>query len=1019
MNSVAEEIRSYLGYSDYLSDADLMHYGTPRHSGRYPWGSGDEPYQHGMDFLARYDALKSQGLSDTDIAKELNMLNKKGEPSTGVLRLEKKYANDMRKIHMMQTARSMKEDGLGPTEIGRKMGINESSVRSLLNPEAEARTKLAMNTANFLRDQVDEKKMIDITSGVEKELSRTDLSDYDIAKNLNISRERLKEAVYILEKEGYVTYEGGIPQPTNSGQQTTQKVLCVPGTQHKDIYNYDQVHTITEYTSRDGGTTFETFQYPASLDSKRLKVLLGDEIGPDGEPGVAKDGIIQLRRGVPDLSLGDAKYSQVRILVDDNKYLKGMAVYSDNMPDGVDVIFNSNKTSYDKALKDIKTEDPMNPFGSLIKPSGQSYYDDPNGKYTDPVTGKKQSLSLINKRADQGDWSDWSDALPSQFLSKQSVNMAKKQLNLAKADKLAEFEDICALTNPTVKKHFLDKFADGCDAAAVDLKAAALPGQKYHVIIPVNTLKDTEIFAPQYENGTKLALIRYPHAGTFEIPILTVNNKHKQARDLIGTDAIDAVGINKKIADRLSGADFDGDTVMCIPTHDKHGNVKITSTPELQGLKGFDPQMAYPEREGMKYMKNPVTGKDATQVEMGVISNLIADMTLFGADSDDMAKAVRHSMVVIDAAKHKLDYKRSEVENDIASLKKKWQVNVKEDGTVKYGGASTIISKSKGEDTVHRRQGTPKVNIKGKEWYDPNRPEGALIYKEADDLYYPIRKKNKETGLTEIRTADGKKIAYNASDPTEREKYEPVGTKIDPITGKVVFTNKAGDISYRAKAKTQPSTRMAETDDAYSLISPAKHPMEIIYADYANDMKSLANKARIESINTGEIKYSADAKKKYQPQVDSLMRKLNDAEINSIRERAALRKANVVISTQTKANPNMKKSDQKKLKQRAVTTARSEVGAISRRDRNIEITDLEWEAIQSGAISKTQLKKILNNTDVDALRERAMPRTTTTLSDAKINKIKRMNSSNYTLEEIARACGVSTSTVSTCLKGGK
>lgn len=24
---------------------ELEHYGTPRHSGRYPWGSGENPYQ--------------------------------------------------------------------------------------------------------------------------------------------------------------------------------------------------------------------------------------------------------------------------------------------------------------------------------------------------------------------------------------------------------------------------------------------------------------------------------------------------------------------------------------------------------------------------------------------------------------------------------------------------------------------------------------------------------------------------------------------------------------------------------------------------------------------------------------------------------------------------------------------------------------------------------------------------------------------------------------------------------------
>ena len=1013
MNPIAEDIMSCYGYAESLKNDDIMHIGVKRRSGRYPYGSGEDPYQHGMDFLGRYEALKKQGKTDVEIAKELNMLNEKGEPSTGILRLEKKYCNDMRKIDMMQTAKRLKEkEGLGATEIGRRMGLNESTVRSLLDPAAQARAELAANTANFLRDQCDKRGMIDVGVDVERIISGMDLTSYNICKELNISKDRLSEALYILQKEGYEVHSGRFDQVTNPGKMTTQKVLCPPGTPHKDIYNLSEVHTITDFTSHDGGNTFTTFQYPASMSSKRLKVLLGDEIGPDGEPGVAKDGIIQIRRGVPDLSLGDAKYSQVRILVDGDKYLKGMAVYSDNMPDGIDVIFNSNKTSYDKALKAIKTDDPLNPFGSLIK--SQSYYDDPNGKYV--IDGKKKSLSLINKRADEGDWSDWTDALPSQFLSKQNKTLAEKQLNLAKADKLAEYDDICSLTNPTIKKHLLEKFADSCDSAAVHLKAAALPGQKYHVIIPVNTLKDNEIYAPNYKDGTKLALIRYPHAGTFEIPILTVNNKHAAAKKLLGNDTEDAVGINKKNADRLSGADFDGDTVMCIPTHDRQGRVKITSTNELEGLKGFDPQMAYPERKGMKYMKDPITGKDATQMEMGKISNLIADMTLYGATSDDMAKAVRHSMVVIDAGKHKLDYKRSEAENGIAQLKRKYQQHIKEDGTMKYGGAATIISKAKGEETVDKRQGTPKVNLKGKEWYDPTRPEGALIYKSADDLYYPDRKYDKKTGLTTIRTSSGKKISYDANDPDARDKYEPI-EKRDPKTGEVTYTNKAGDITYRAKKRTQPSTRMAETDDAMKLVSPLMHPMEILYANYANSMKSLANQARKEAMTTGEIKYDANAKRIYQKEVDSLMTKLNNAQMNSVREREAQRKANVAVAEAKTTNPNIKKGDIKKVGQRALSSARDEAGAVRRKDRNIQIEDREWEAIQAGAISKTQLKKILNNTDVDTLRERATPRTTTTLSSAKVNRIKAM-SATYTIAEIAEKFNISPATVSKYLKGG-
>ena len=660
----------------------------------------------------------------------------------------------------------------------------------------------------------------------------------------------------------------------------------------------------------------------------------------------------------------------------------------------------------------------MNPFGSLIK--SQSYYDDPNGKYTDPVTGKKQSLSLINKRADEGDWSDWTDALPSQFLSKQSLQMAEKQLNIAKADKLAEYDEICSLNNGTIKKHLLEKFADSCDSAAVHLKAAALPGQKYHVIIPVNTLKDDEIYAPQYKDGTKLALIRYPHAGTFEIPILTVNNKHEAAKNIIGIDTHDAVGINKSNADRLSGADFDGDTVMCIPTHDRQGRVKITSTPKLKGLEGFDPQMEYPERPGMKYMKDPITGKDNTQKEMGVISNLIADMTLFGAPPEDMAKAVRHSMVVIDAGKHKLDYKRSEAENDIARLKREWQVHVKEDGTLKYGGAATIISKAKGEETVEKRQGTPKVNMKGKEWYDPNKPEGSLIYKKADDLYYVDRGKDKATGKTVVRTTDGKRILYDPKDPDARERYEPV-QRVNTETGEVTYTNKAGDISYRVKTRTQPSTRMAETDDAMTLVSPSKHPMELIYANYANSMKTLANQARKEMMTTGEVKYDANAKRVYQKEVDDLMDKLNTAQLNSVRERTAQRQANVVknnaIAAAKEEGRTIKSGDLRKIGQRALSSARDEVGSVARRDRSIQITEREWEAIQSGAISKTQLKKILNNADVDVLREKATPRATSTLSQAKINQIKSMSSS-YTIAQIADKFNLSPATVSKYLKGG-
>jgi predicted transcriptional regulator len=891
MNPIAEEI--------------LMHYGMPRRSGRYPWGSGKNPYQRSGDFLSRVNELKKSGMSEKEIAEYMGL-------TTTQLRTQVGLAKDERRSLEVATAKSLREKGYSLNQIAEKMGYkNDSSIRSLLNEDAEARMNQARKTAEFLKKQVDEKGMIDVGAGVERELG--------------ISKEKMKQALYILEMEGYKVYGGGVPQATNPGKQTNIQVLCPPGTKHKEIYNFDKINSVRDYVSHDGGETFDTFVYPKSMDSSRLKIRYAEEGGKE------KDGVIEIRRGVEDLSLGNSHYAQVRILVDGNKYLKGMAIYSDDMPDGVDVVFNTDKSKNVPKMDVLKniTNDPDNPFGSLIKAGGQSYYIDKDGK---------RQLSLINKRAEEGDWGDWKDSLPSQFLSKQSITLIKKQLNLAAADKQAEFDEICSLTNPTVKKALLKSFADDCDAAAVHLQAAALPRQKYHVILPINSLKDNEVYAPNYKNGEQVALVRFPHGGTFEIPILTVNNKHAEARRILGNTPIDAVGINSKVAARLSGADFDGDTVMVIPTG---GKVKIISTPPLKGLEGFDPKMEYPERPGMKYMKN-------TQTEMGKISNLITDMTLKGATQDEIARAVRHSMVVIDAEKHKLDYKKSEIDNGIASLKKKYQGTY--DNTGRYHeGAATLISRAKSEVSVLKRKGSPIID--------------------------------KETGKQ-----------------TYKEVYEEY---TDPKTGKT-------------RVRTQKSTRMAETDDAFTLVSDANTPAERAYAEYANKMKALANQARKEMVNTGKIAYSSSAKKTYQEEVDSLLAKLNVALKNAPRERQAQVMANAAVNAKKQANPDMTPGEIKKISQQELTRARAAVGA---KREIIKITDREWEAIQAGAISENKLTQILNHVDIDDLRQRATPRTTTSLSTAKINKISSMNASGYSTADIAKALGVSPATVSKYLKG--
>lgn len=1011
MNVIAEEIKSYMGSAQMSDEEFLEHYGMPRRSGRYPWGSGEDPYQHEPDFLSRVEQLKAKGWQETpeNIKKEFGL-------TTSQYRIEKSICNDERKALDIARAKSLKEDGLSTSEIGRRMGVNESTVRGWFDQEQKARYNQSKATAEFLKKQVDQKRMIDVGKNTEFDL--------------NVSREKLDTALYLLEREGYHLYGGRVPQPTNKNQMTTLKILAAPDVEHKEIFQYDKIQTINDYISRDGGDSYEKkYHYPASLDSKRVKVILKDEIGPDGFKGDDLDGVIQIRRGVKDLDLGNSRYAQVRILVDGNKYLKGMAVYSDNIPDGYDVVFNSNKKTREDAFKSIKN-DPDNPFGAAIKPNtegGQYWYDPKTGQHVSANT-KGAKLGLINKTREEGDWSEWKDSLPSQFLAKQSKTLAQKQLNLAKATKEAEYDEIMSLENPTIKKYYLKKFADSCDSAATDLKAAALPGQKTHVILPINTLKENEVFAPQYKDGSKVALVRYPHGGTFEIPILTVNNKDKAASKIIGKDAIDAVGINKKVADRLSGADYDGDFVIVIPTHDPKGKVKITSTPELPGLKGFDTKSYkydeirtdkngkehyYRNGKEFKIMKN-------TNTQMGIVSNLITDMTIQGASNDELARAVRHSMVVIDAEKHKLDYKQSYVENNISQLQKKYQPKAwdKDGNPIRGGGASTIFSRAKGEIQIDKRKGQAKINIKGKSWYDPSRPEGSLIYTKADDkdLYYALDKYDKKTGVRTLYTTDGRQIKYDTTSNGDIKKYAPVMRK-DKNTGEVYFTNPDGSIKYKTKARTQAITNMSNTDDAMTLISSYRHPKEILYAEYANSMKALANKARKSMVSTGNLKYDPNAKKIYAKEVSELEAALNNALKNSVKERTATRFAASEINERKRTQPDLKSEDIRKLSQRSMSKYREQVGAATRRERNIIITDRQWEAIQAGAISENKLKQILANSDPDSLRQKAMPKKISGLTNAQVARIRAMNNSNFTINQIAEKMNVSPSVVSKYLKG--
>jgi DNA-binding CsgD family transcriptional regulator len=690
MNPIEKDLRSYFGIT---SESNILeHYGTKRHSGRYPWGSGDNPYQHSGDFLSRVEELKKKGLSEKEILETINdSLPYEHKMGLTEFRTARQKAGHDRKALEYDQIRALKDDGLGWKEIGDKLGMSESSVRSKYNNAIGEKASQAEKIAATLKEEVDKKGMIDISEGANQVLG--------------VSESKLDEAAYILEAEyGYQRYGVGIRQPTNVRQQTNITVLAKPEFDQKYAYQHqDQIDSLGDYHSDDGGETFTKLQRPSSLDSSRVAIRYGDEGGLD------KDGVMEIRRGVPDLDLGKSHYAQVRILVDGDHYLKGMAVYSDDLPDGVDVMFNTNKPSGTpkmKVLKEAKA-DPDNPFGAAIKANGQSMYIGEDGK---------EHLSPINKLKEEGDWDTMSRNVSSQFLSKQPKKLIENQLNLTVADYKAQYDEIMRYDNPTVKKKLLNDFADTVEGTSMTLKASAFPGQSTKVILPINKIKETEAYCPTYENGTRLALIRYPHAGTFEIPIVTVNNKNVSGKRNLGAIQ-DAIGINAKVAERLSGADFDGDTVMAIPVTDK---VNIKSTRALKALEGFDPKTAYAVPEGnpnnVRLMK-----KEEKQREMGVISNLITDMTLRGADEDELARAVKHSMVVIDAEKHKLDYKRSERENGIPELKQKWQIRVDEEGATHYGGASTLLSRRKQTVRVPERRGSVRVD----------KETGEYIYKES------------------------------------------------------------------------------------------------------------------------------------------------------------------------------------------------------------------------------------------------------------------------------------------------
>ncbi len=939
--------------ADFLMHVGTPHVGSVPHSGRYPWGSGENPNQHmeNKPLFEQKAALKAKypGITEAEIAIRLGYKNTTElRDAITIQKAEMTHARDSEIIKLY-------EKGItSPTEIMKRTGIPEGTVRSVLKTQRESRLAERERIKEQLKGLVDKDKYIDVGRGAELALGITE------TKKDTIIRE--------LKKEGYEVHNVQIEQ-LGTQFKTTVEVLCPPGVDKKELYadmykDKTVIKPIGDFIEEPDGTRSVLGLPPInSVDLDRVYIRYPEEGGKE------KDGTIELKRGVEDISLGDARYAQVRIAVDNKYYLKGMGIYGEDseFPEGKDIIFNTSKANgqpLDKVFKEMKTIkgtdeiDPDNPFGATIKREEELKL--ARRYYIDPETGEKK-VSAINIVNEEGDWGKWSKSLSSQFLSKQPLPLINQQLNLAYLNKADELEDIKSITNDSVKRVMLMNFADKCDSAAVDLKAAALPRQQSHVILPLSSIKDNQIYAPNYEHGEEVILVRYPHGGTFEIPKLTVNNKNKEGIALLGKNPIDAVGIGAKAAAQLSGADFDGDTVLVIPIKankdgTKVNNIKVDKA--IKDLQEFDTKEAYPAYEGMTEVKKQKGWNK--QRQMGSVSNLITDMTLMGAPLEDIVKATKHSMVIIDAEKHNLDWKRSEKDNDIKALKKKYQGK-------ETGGAKTIISRASARYDIEQESFRFTID-----------PDTGV-------------KTNLKTGTTKMGR---KKVG-------EDEKGNPIYQD----TGKY-------------EKVMQRSTKMREAGDARELLSDPDnpYPKEVPYARYANQMKDMGNEARKiwKSLNTA--KKDPEAAKVYAEEVKSLTDKARNLTYNAPRERQAqLRAANNFYKKKSEMD-DLDKDAIKKLKSQCLAEARV---ACNAKGVKVEITPKEWEAIENRAVSGTVVERLIEKADNASIMKYALPKgDNTKLSAAKQARIRAMARTGQTTKDIADELNLSPATVQKYLTPG-
>lgn len=1035
---------------------------TPTGSGRYLVGSGETPYQHEYNVHNEYNRYNAMGYSDADIARvmgyksvpalraavsasseeyknirgaQFEALRAKGLSNSEIARQlgvsEGTVRNMVKKAEAGQSVRT--------TKLTNAKDMLRESVNSIDTDQPFSMIDVGEGTEMYMGFGQDTKNNALIALQEEGYVVTT-IQVGQVGNSTN------KTTVQVLAKVNDPEFvaEYGV-----SGKMNVKGEVVTAEQNALSKYAYSHLDEIQPVTSticenEDGVEVARALEKPKQINIDR--VMIADPLDPTpsgifdpttgkeytmGEVNAAKDGTMILRPSAKDLTMTDegntkiTHYAQVRIACTDGKgidrYCKGMAMYGneEDFPDGVDIIFYTNpgkvsadgKVYAESVLKKQKKEE-MNPFGADLKASGQRHYIDSDGN---------EQLSAVNILREEGDWGNYSLSLPSQFLAKQNVPLVKEQLKATVQEKKDYIDTLSKISDPQVRNKLLEDFADSLDSQAIHLNAAGVSEQRTQVILPCTSLRGTEynedgsvkrygeVYAPGYGDGQKVAIIRYPHANICELPILIVNNNNEEGRRTIGFGK-DAIGLPKSALEQLSGADTDGDTGTVIPVSMLNNKgLTVDSKAYFKELVGFDAESTWPYVEGVtqkskKWNGIDKEGKTMTKAErgqeMGLVTNLIMDMSTLGdaVSHDEHVRAIKYSMVAIDAYKHNIDWRQAKEDLNITGLYSKYS-------STSRGGGMTLFTRAKSmkQDVPEYKEGAyvtdSKTGKTKKLLIDPETGEKLFTYTngthskkvgETEDgkgIYDDSVREPNKVSVEKLRYAwmQGKGAASLASD--------------NPSTKEQMYVEYSDTLHALAN-----SVRRMLSDDSYHVIDSD-----------GKTIKKVDSKTYREKAKQNATEEDADI-------IASLRAKLEVAKRNAPKERLAQVYANAAIKARLESNPSIKDDDDalKKLKNAELASARTRTGANGKGTR-VVIDKREYEAINSGKVPKTLVADVLKKSDSESLSKCVSNASGTrqVLTASQIARIKAWaaSDSRSTPYQMAKSLGVSVSTINKVISG--